>query len=114
HKSVRLIARNDHAKRLRSHSAIGCSATFQRKMRLPTSRPTNTYNRRKDAVRTTKKSVVSTDGAWFRTNVLHASVPRRRRGRHLPSHRSRRDSNPELAMFQFSADLTITPRVRRR
>jgi hypothetical protein len=30
---------------------------------------------RNEAVTTTKKSVASTDRAWFRTNVLHACVP---------------------------------------
>ena len=54
------------------HSAVGCSVTFQcRIRRVPMFSTRNTYTTRKVAVTTTKKSHASVPWAWFRTNVLH-------------------------------------------
>src|SRR5262245_58922724 len=96
------------------HSAVGCSVTFQCKMRrLPTSRTTKTYSTRKDAVTTMKKSVASTDRAWFRTNVLHACVPRRGLSRHDSMYRLTVRGETRIPSFtRSSAAIRSSPHVR--
>ena len=112
--SVRLVARHDHPKllcgplrcRMRRHVPIhdASCADFEDHEHV---------EQAEVAVTTTKKSLASTARAWFRTNVLHACVPRPARGGRDGIYRRTVRGETRMPSFtRSSAAIRSSPQVR--